>query len=525
MNFNEHINKFIWIIPAITVFFIVLIPTLKYSWPLSWDIVYHVQYAQIYAHYGFVLNDPLLNAPSGQNIGYPPLFHLLIAGLGTVLKIDFFQVARFLQPVLAMLMVLSVSYVTKKFYGKIAGISAGFIMLSSYLLTRMVLPIPENFALIFLPLAVYLYYRSIKEENLKYALTAGVIFIITVLIHPLAPQIIFLIITEFTILALLLNRNLAALKNYGAFLIFLIILLIVGSVTLLSLKPSFFFSLMHQGLTLISSVTNLSYNQPMNTLSYLKNIGSLVIIFAIVGGLFALKKIEKAHIFILVWILTMFLLSKSYWFGINIITYRILIYLIIPLSILGGFGVSQLYYKFKEYNIVSSRSFRSGFLIIVFALSTFLGVLAVENPNIATFGTTTTLGYIQIAPPSNSEVDMAQWFNENGDKNRSVLISNLYSGYFLAAESGMPIHYGFEYYNKSTPLSVFEKKKIGYIVYDKRLTFKSKNRTICIKLVYSQFNPLYYFSGDIHANIHKIIPDFVKVVYENNDFIICKVQY
>ncbi|HEX3013592.1 MAG TPA: hypothetical protein VHO92_04905, partial [Methanobacterium sp.] len=159
----KKIYSISFIIPAIAVFFIALIPTLNYQWPLSWDIIYHVQYAKIYAQYGFVLTDPLLNAPYGQNISYPPLFHFLIVCLGALLKIDYFQLARFMQPFLAMFIVLSVSYVAKKIYGNIAGISAGFLVISSYLIARIILPIPENLALIFLPLAVYFYYRSIDE--------------------------------------------------------------------------------------------------------------------------------------------------------------------------------------------------------------------------------------------------------------------------------------------------------------------------------------------------------------------------
>lgn len=525
MNFNEHINKFLLIIPAIIAFFIALIPTLNYGWPLSWDIIYHVQYAKVYAQYGFVLIDPLLNAPYGQKIGYPPLFHLLIASLGTLLNIDFFQIARSLQPVLAMSIVLSVSYVAKEFYGKIAGISAGFLIISSYLITRIVLPIPENLALIFLPIAVYLYYRSIKEGILKYALISGFIFILTVSIHPAAPLCLFLVVTSFTILGLILNRDINILKSYGAFLIFLISLIIMGIITLLLLKPDLLYSIMHQGLSVIGYGTSLYYNKSMGVLSYLGNIGLPVLIFAVIGGFFALKKMQKKHMFIFMWILTMFLLSKAYWFDINVITYRVLIYLLIPLSILGGFGISQVYYKSKEYNIVSSSKVRSAFLISIFALATILGTLTVENPKIATFGAMTKFGYIQTAPPSDSEVDMAKWFDENGYKNESVLISNLYSGYFLAAESEMPIHKKFEKFNKSTPLSVLEKENIGYIVYDKRLTFQSTNGTIYLQKVDSEFHPLYYFSGDIHANINKIIPDYVKVVYENEDFIICKVEY
>ena len=126
---KNRLKNLIWIIPAIIAFLIALIPTLKYQWPLSWDIIYHIQYAQIYAKYGFVLTDPLLDSPVGQKIGYPPLFHLLLAYLGLITKVDLFQIARSMQPFLAMFIVLSVTYVGKKLYGTIAGISAGFLLI------------------------------------------------------------------------------------------------------------------------------------------------------------------------------------------------------------------------------------------------------------------------------------------------------------------------------------------------------------------------------------------------------------
>ena len=524
MNLKK-IYSISFIIPAIAVFFIALIPTLTYQWPLSFDIFYHVQYAQIYTQHGFILKDPLLNAPYGQNIGYPPLFHFLIAGLGTLFKINYLQIAKLIQPILAMFIILSISYVGTKFYGKIAGISAGFLMISSYLITRVILPVPENLALIFLPLSVYFYYRSIKEENLKYAFISGLLFLAVISTHAAASLCLFLVITSFTLLGLILNKNPNILKNYGTFLIFLIMLLIGGLITLFLLKPELLSNIMNQGLAVIGYGTQLYYNQPMSAWSYLKDIGALILIFATAGVFFALKKIHRKHMYIFIWILSMFLLSYAYVFGINVITYRVLIYLLMPLSILGGFGLSQIYYKLKEYKMFSSKLFRSSFLIAIFVLSSVMGVLTVDNPKIAKFGTTTEFGYVQIAPPSDSEVDMASWFNENGNKSRSVLISNGYSGYFLATESGMPIHYKFENFNKNTPLSTFEKDRIGYIVYDKKLTFNSENGTIYMKKVDSQFSPLYYFSGDIHAHINEIIPDYAKVVYENDNFIICKVEY
>ena len=99
------------------------------------------------------------------------------------LNIDYFQAAHLLQPLLAFLTVLSVSYVAKKFYGNVAGISAGFLMISSYLFGRLVSPLPETMALIFVPLAVYFYYKSVEDKKYLYALISGILFILVVLTH------------------------------------------------------------------------------------------------------------------------------------------------------------------------------------------------------------------------------------------------------------------------------------------------------------------------------------------------------
>lgn len=50
-----------------------------------------------------------------------------------------------------MSIVLSVSYVAYKLYGEIAGIGAGFLMLSSMMVERIIVALPENLALIFFP--------------------------------------------------------------------------------------------------------------------------------------------------------------------------------------------------------------------------------------------------------------------------------------------------------------------------------------------------------------------------------------
>ena len=77
-------------------FFIALIPTLTYQWPLTVDIFVHVRAAEVFGQYGLTFVDPLINPPAGSLIKYPPLFSLLIAFLGSILKINYFTVATYI---------------------------------------------------------------------------------------------------------------------------------------------------------------------------------------------------------------------------------------------------------------------------------------------------------------------------------------------------------------------------------------------------------------------------------------------
>ncbi len=530
---QEKLQKWhVWIIPAIIAFLIALIPTLKFQWPLSWDIIIHVQYTMVYTKYGLILTDPLLNAPFGQKIGYPPLFHFLLAALGMITKVDYFQIARALQPILAMFIVTSVSYVARKFYGTIAGISAGFLVLSSFLLGRIMLPIPENLALIFLPLSVYLYYRSIRENLLKYAFFSGILFVVIISTHIPASFILFLIITIFSLVELIVYHNLRIFKIYGAFLLIPACLVVVGLLYLLTFQPDILYSLLNEGISVATGIaTSIAYNRPLSLDGYL-NLGIMVLIFAFVGIIFSLNKIRKKtmdklpkkDLFILIWILLMFLLSIAYIFGINIISYRLLVYLLIPLSIIGGFGLSQIYERLKASKRLSSDKFRASLLVAVFSLAILSGVLTVENPDFGTFQVKNEYSTLDIAPPSQSMVDLANWFNTNGDKNKSILTNNLFTGTFLATVSGMPIHYGFEDFNKDMSQSALKEAKIGYMVLDKRLSFNSHNETLKLINVKSEFYPLVYFNKPISESLPELLPDFVKVVYENQDYIACQVM-
>ncbi|AIS32110.1 MAG: hypothetical protein PHY53_02335 [Methanobacterium formicicum] len=531
-------RKYLILIPAIAALIIALIPTLKYQWPLGWDIIYHVQYAQVYAHNGFTLINPLLNAPVGQKIGYPPLFHFLIAAMGTGLGIDFFQVARLLQPLLAMAIVLSVSYVAYKLYGEIAGIGAGFLMLSSMLVERMILALPENLALIFIPLAVYLYYRSIQDKKLKMAILGGLLFILVIGTHQAATLCLGLTIITITLMELVVYRDFKVLGNFVSFFLLLMGIVIAGVVALQIFAPELLQTIMQQGISALTGMsTSLDYSRSLGIYSYLGNIGALVLIFSVIGAVFALKNHRRKDNLILVWIMVMIILSNAYLLGVNVITYRVLIYLLIPLSILGGYGIKISCCKIKEYQEsgkyprFSSPNIRAGFLVVILAISMLSAVLTVTDPDIAVYSAKNEFGKVQIAPPSDSEVDLANWFRENGNQSRSVVISNQFTGMFLATEAGMPLNYGFAHYalknHTDTPLLRLKEINVGYLVYDKNLVLpaEDKDNPIYMRSINSEFFSLYYFSKNITQNFSQIKPDYATKVYENDDFIVCTIDY
>lgn len=524
---NNKLKNLLWIIPALVAFIIALIPTLKYPWPLSWDVMFHVILASVYAQHGFVFTNPLINVPYGGSIGYPPLFHFLLAGMGGLFNADYFQAARLLQPFLAMLLVLTVSYVARRFYGTIAGLSAGFLMLSSILLgSRLIYPLPENLALIFLPLSVYFYYYSIKEKSFKYALLAGFLLIFTLLIHQVVPIILFLLITVFTLLELIAYRNVKVLKNYGAFLLLPLVALVLGVGILSALFPDTFShftsNIFMEIEQVIISSTN---NQPLNLVSYGK-LGILTIAFGIIGAFFALKRREKKDVYILAWIILVLVLINANLFGVDILSFRLLAYLLIPLSILAGFGLSRAYQELEGYQRFSSLKFRNAFLASMFILATFCGVLTMDSPQIAYSGVSNQYGYIQTAPPTSSMVEMADWFQANGNRNKSVLTNNPFVGIFLTAETGMPLSgddYG-EFTNNNTLEKYFKEIGIGYVVIDKRLTFQSNNGTFYRVKYDGAIYPLFYYSGDIDSNLNETLPSFVTVVFQNQDFLVCQIN-
>jgi hypothetical protein len=244
-----------------------------------------------------------------------------------------------------------------------------------------------------------------------------------------------------------------------------------------------------------------------------------------VGFILALQKRRVKDLVLVLWVLSMFLFSLSYLVGVNVISYRILIYMIIPLSILGGCGVRYIYHKLRENGLfkgnfiprIKSKHKASLFLILIFLIATLQGILTVTSPSMVEFDLKTDFGMVKIAPPTPSEIEVSNWFKQNGNKSEVVLTNNYYLGIFLAATTGQPFDYkDFHLLGYQTDhIPTFMEKRIGYILYDKTLKYVSHNETT----VHWVDNVIYYNDSSL------IIPTYANIVFENQNYTIVELHY
>nr|WP_243686937.1 glycosyltransferase family 39 protein [Methanobacterium formicicum] len=274
-------KSFLLLIPAILALFLAFIPTLNYQWPLSWDIYYHVHLAKLYMAQGFTLWDPLTYAPFGRPIFYPPLFHYLLASLAILFKVDPFQVSRWIQPIFAFSLVLSFTYVVEKLYNLRVALTAGFFLFFTSVFHRAMLPLPETMALILFPLAIYLYYRALEGDGLKFAVSGGILSGMMMLTHDLTGLVMLGVVLLFT-LALKLRRDN---MEYRSLWVFLGFTLLVAALWWLPLLMAYGFTF-HNPQPRLPGVLDYIF-------ILVKTLGLPALIFAILWIVIGFKELEK----------------------------------------------------------------------------------------------------------------------------------------------------------------------------------------------------------------------------------------
>lgn len=499
-------SRAIYIVPSLIVFLAVLFVTLSYRWPFGWDIFYYIHISKVYITEGLTLFDPIYNAPAGNIINYPPIFHFTLILLSYILRTGLFETARFMQPFLAGLVVLSVSFVASKFYkNQMIGLAAGILLFSGAISARLVQALPENMALIFFPLSIYFYYKFFKEDKPITAVISGLLMGLIALIHPAATFCLGFTVTIITLgimgSELYMERNLSVIGR----VLFSYILFIIsaGLIAALWWAPAIYFKNTGPG----GVSTALQTSRRLSILKYPNALGYPAIILSAIGVITALKRFELEDRIILLWILAVLLLSKAYYFGINVITYRVLIYIMIPLSILAASGLISAFKSIQR----KDKNLAWIFLALILILATFQGFSNLSSKNIADYGALTHHGRVVIAPPAESEVELAEWFNKQGD-NGTISFSNYFTAGFVMAYTNRPVNPLL--YEKGGMPTAEEISKNGtrYLVFDKRLK-ATGNFTFKVSEGFIFYNPSL-------INVSSLNHTYLERVYENRDFVV-----
>lgn len=374
-------------IPAIITFFLVLIPTIKYSVPLSSETFYHAISIQFTAENGIYLGK---NALFSSASVYSPLFDFFILAISKIFALSYLVVARALQPVFAFLVVLSFSLGAYKMYNLLAGILTGIFVMFSALFPKIMFTTPETMFLILVPLIAYFYCMALENQNLKYSLISGLFLGMGFLTQTLSASIIFLVLTLLTII-LLIGKRKPDLKVYG--------LLIITSILIAAIwwLPVIVNGQFMQGLPIPPQLSTLIVIN-----DYPQILGIIPLLFAFIGAFFFIKRGQIKDILLLTWLVTVTLLSFIQYSGFPIGAEYVLMLAIFPLAAMAGVGVQCIRIDGDKRPI--------------YALTTLILIVGVY------YG----YGYASSTQPeySAAQIETAQWFQNHGDRNSTVINYN-----------------------------------------------------------------------------------------------------
>ncbi|RAP52855.1 MAG: hypothetical protein BZ138_02205 [Methanosphaera sp. rholeuAM270] len=524
MNVNLK-EKYFLLIPILLALIFALIVTLSNDFPLSWDVYTHINYALAYLHNGITNTDYLLNAPAGKSIGYPPLFHIVLIVVSSLFGSDLINGARILQILLVVANVLTVLYVATRISDEKTGFFAALILISSFMFTRLFLPIPETLSMIFFTLAVYAYYKATVDSNGVYSLLCALLAMLTLITHFSTFVYLMILLVVLMVIQTVNLRNFNAMGYYVYTMIPVFLLGCLGLVFLLLFSTSHLSQVLSGMMSIINNPFDLFMGQvAMGLERYIRCVGVLALLSGILGLYYSFK--NKDFYFVSLWALVAFLFTNLHWFGIPVYTFRLLLYLIIPLAILGGYALSNLASSLKS----TDNKYPIILVLALIILSSCLCFVHINDPSTNIFSASTEESTFQIAPPTSEEQELINWFKEEETTNKSILMNNLYLATVISSIDEIPIHYSFDVFtNKSlskSSQSSLNKEQIGYIVYDKNLTVNNTTEygTLNVKYVNGSFYPSYYFTQEItDKNLNIIQPSSTEKVFENGRFIVCKV--
>jgi hypothetical protein len=292
-------------------FVVVVSISCAHDLPLSWDVWYHLRISRQFSQ-GEFFYDAGSFGPEGRPHGYPPVFHVVTAGIYLLTPIDFVTIARVMPPVIFVGVIYTLYLLTNEIFNeKIAVITCVFAAVSPLLLDRAVSYTPEALSFIFINMGLLFFW----QKKWGFAGICGGLLILT---HGLSSAAFFAVIFIFTLFTyIILKENLSK-----QFMLVLILSAIISVPWVIRSVPMF---------------VPKGFAYPLEW--YPEKLGWIHLLLAFLG-VTALKK-DKKSVFILSFVFPLLFLSQ-YAYSLP---YRFTEFLVFPVCMLAGLSVSNFNFK------------------------------------------------------------------------------------------------------------------------------------------------------------------------------------
>ena len=98
-----------------------------------------------------------------------PLFHILLIIVSKITFLNLFDTAKLFQIIVPLCATGVIMYIANKFYDELTALMAGLLLISSFIFTRMYLPIPEPVSIVLFIIGIYLFYEATLHDKGSYA--------------------------------------------------------------------------------------------------------------------------------------------------------------------------------------------------------------------------------------------------------------------------------------------------------------------------------------------------------------------
>ncbi|WP_323737318.1 hypothetical protein PXD04_05075 [Methanosphaera sp. ISO3-F5] len=349
MNLFLKEDKKLLVLPAILSFILTLLLLYKYSFPISWDVYYHIHMINLYANNGLVFWDNLTVAPKGRLIMYPPLFHLVFAGISKTLNISSIELCRCAQPLFSAYLIGIITFTTYKITNVRTSFLTGFLAMFCFItFNRSVICTPATIAIGLFLIAIVYCYNGIIKENYKEIIISAISLALIWNLH-MATAILTSGVIGLYILIQLLKKHI----NLKIILCYCLIVLCLG-------LPWWIYIAINYTLVFNS----ISGTDTIITNFFFKYFGVITTILLLIGYYVLFKKKTKLSIFLLSSSLSLILLSQIKYLGFNTVSIRILEVASYVLIIISGIGLNYIY-----DNKITQIQYKNLFVALVILLS------------------------------------------------------------------------------------------------------------------------------------------------------------